>query len=146
MRVDITLYCGTDLVGIIEGEIDYIQKCRSTVNSVVNSFKVMRNKCLTTDKCKTVGRENLVDGLEVGDATAVAVARASRSNTLGLSAGVERAARVAGLSAHTGLGETSHTSFSVIDGCAEGADSAAEDASGGAGAADAGSSGRGGAA
>ena len=39
---------------------------------------------LTTGQGESVSRQDLVDGLEVGCATGVAVARASRGDTLGL--------------------------------------------------------------
>lgn len=43
---------------------------------------------LAPDKCEAVGGENPVDGLEVGSPAGLAVARASRDDTLGLGAGV----------------------------------------------------------
>ena len=97
----------------------------------------VRKAYLTTDESEAVGRQNLVNGLEVGCATTVTVAGASGSDSLGLGARVEGTARVTGFGADTGLGEASDTSFSVGDGRAQGADGAAEDTSGGAGAADA---------
>jgi hypothetical protein len=110
------------------------------------ALRIVTSSCLTAGKSKAVGRQNLVHGLEVSYSAALAVARASGRDTLGLSARVERTARVTGLGAHVGLGESSDTALRVVDGCAQGADSTAVDTSGGAGAADAGSGGGGGAA
>lgn len=101
---------------------------------------------LSLDQGEAVGRQNLIDGLEVGRAARAAVARASRGDTLGLGTGVEGAARVAGLGADVGLGEAGDTSLGVVDRRAQGADCATVDTSGGAGAADAGAGGRRGAA
>ncbi|KAH3916326.1 hypothetical protein HBI56_043980 [Parastagonospora nodorum] len=94
---------------------------------------------------EAVSGEDLVNGLEVGDTSAVAVARSSGGDTLGLGARVERTARVTGLGADVGLSETSDTALSVVDSRAQGADGTAEDTSGGTGTADAGASGGGGA-
>lgn len=101
---------------------------------------------LSRDQGEAVGGENLIDGLEVGGAAGAAVARASGGDTLSLSTGVERAARVAGLGANVGLGEAGDTSLGVVDRRSQGADGAAVDTGGGAGAADARADGRGGAA
>lgn len=98
---------------------------------------------LTPDEGETVGRQDLVDGLEVGGAAGAAVPRASGGDTLGLATGVERTARVTGLGADVCLGEAGDTALGVVDGRAQGADGAAVDAGGGAGSAD-GSASRGG--
>lgn len=96
---------------------------------------------LTPDQGKAVGREDLVDGLEVGGTAAGAVAGASRGDTLGLGAGVEGPTRVTGLGADVGLGEAGDTALGIGDRGAQGADGTAVDAGGGAGAADAGAGG-----
>lgn len=101
---------------------------------------------LRPDQGEAVGRQNLVDGLEVSNTTASAVAGASRGDTLGLGTGVVWPARVTGLSADGGLGKTGDTSFGVGDRRTKSADSTAVDTAGGAGAADAGAGGRRGAA
>ena len=107
---------------------------------------IVTNRYLTTNQSKTVGRQNLINGLEVGCSTTATVAGASGGDTLSLGARVEGAARVTGLSADTGLSEASDTSLRVRDGRAQGADGAAEDTGGGAGTTDTCSSGDGGAA
>lgn len=101
---------------------------------------------LTTDESKTVSGQNLVDGLEVSYTAALAVTRATGGDTLGLGTRVERTARVTGLGADVGLGETSDTALGVGYRGANGTDGVAVDTSGGAGAADAGADGGGGAA
>lgn len=101
---------------------------------------------LTTDQGEAVGGQNLVDGLEVGRAAGGAVAGTSRGDTLGLATGVERSTRVTGLGADVRLGEAGDTTLAVVDGRAQGADSATVDTGGGAGTADAGADGRCGAA
>jgi len=112
----------------------------------LSQVRTIKDHDLTANKSEAVGGENLVDGLEVGDTSAVAVARSTGSDTLGLGARVPRTARVTGLGADIGLSETSDTSLGVVNGCAKGADGAAEDSGGGAGTADATASGGGGAA
>lgn len=101
---------------------------------------------LTADQSEAVGGQDLVHRLEVSGTTRPAVARATGGDTLGLGTRVERAARVAGLSAHVGASQTRDTALGVVDSHTEAANSAAVDASGGAGAADGGAnSGRSGA-
>lgn len=107
---------------------------------------ISHRRSLTTDESEAVGRQNLVDGLEVSDTAAGAVSGATGGDTLGLSTRVERASRVTGLGADIGLGEASDAALSVADGGASGADGVAVDTSGGARAADAGTNGGGSAA
>lgn len=99
------------------------------------------NNRLTTGQGETVGGQDLVNGLEVGNSTAGAVTRASRGDTLGLGARVPGTSRVTGLSADIGLSKTSNAALRVVDSGAESANSSAVDTGGGSRAANASSDG-----
>lgn len=103
----------------------------------------MSDARLGGDEGQAVGREDLVDGLEVGSSSsALAVAAAARGDALRLGAGEPRATRVAVVSAGIGLGEAGDgTVGAVVDGSVLALDGAAVDAGGLAGAADGGANG-----